>query len=273
MARTKKTHRKSTGGKTPNLTAYQLGTNKTVATKKKTAAKKKAKKPSAAKEQTYADPELAKIEQQKRRNIQRHKVWNRTFEEFEFEFRTMTLGRAKEILSALEDEYSLTPDLRMNTATASRFNRLHLNLSSFISHMEEGIESLRRQSEFEVEKVMDFSIRLNDLFACAYIQIKWKPTIEYPDECVEWIPYCNFRSGKLLKEFINDPAQSNHWITSAISNEVLEVDGSIGVNDVDLDSATRFRSNPAVTDLGTTVHEMAILETVGNNLEEGEIAE
>ena len=151
----------------------------------------------------------------------------------------------------------------MNTATASRFNR-YFNLSSFISHMEEGIESLRKQSEFEVEKVLDFSIRLNDLFACAYIKVKWKPIIGYSDEdkCIEWIPYCNFWSGKLLKDFIYDPAHSNHWIAGAISNEVLEVDGSLGANDVGLDIATRFRNNPAFTDLRTHLNEISILENV-----------
>ena len=44
----------------------------------------------------------------------------------------------------------------------------------------------------------------------------------------------------MLKGFINDSAQSNHWIAGAIFNEVLEVDGSLGANDVDLDMRHGF---------------------------------
>ena len=144
--------------------------------------------------------------------------------------------------------------------TSNRFNRLYLNLASFIAHLEEGIESLRKQSEFEVEKVMDFEIRLNDLFACAYIKVKWKPTLEYPEEIVEWIPYCNFKGARLFEQWINDPSQNNHWVRQAISSQVLEVDGVTAPTEVDLDSATRFRNNPAVINMETAVDELAIIQ-------------
>ena len=73
------------------------------------------KAPSEAKRVAYTDPVQAKILHAKRRNFQRNKVWNEHFNNLEVEFKTMSLQRAQEMMSALLDEYTLTPDLRIKT--------------------------------------------------------------------------------------------------------------------------------------------------------------
>ena len=150
----------------------------------------------------------------------------------------MNSDEAKAMMKTHIEEFTLTPFLRMNDETRERFNRLHLNLAAFIEHLTLGLLALKNMEECEIERVLNFGLRRNVFFACAYIQVKWKETFSTP-ACVEWISYLNFKSGLLLNDWINAPEQANHWVRQALAEEPLVVLGGSSTGHDEMQTGAR----------------------------------
>ena len=211
------------------------------------------KAPSAGKTVQYANPQAASQEQSKRRNEERNLKWNNHFDWVSVQFPLMDLRTAKRYYKTLVENFTNSPTDRMTAETKAKYFHLRLNLAAFIEHMEEGIESLKKQNVYVVAKIVDFEFRKNYLFAAAFVKVRWKTTVLHPDVEDEWLPYYNLQCGDLLNKFIEDPLQENHWIRAAIAGTPLLIKGTRTREASDVNSGIRFEPFISPANLGTTI--------------------
>jgi hypothetical protein len=147
-------------------------------------------------------------------------------------FVEFNLEKAKDMYKYLKEQIKVDKDLqRMDSVIRAQYDRLVLNVVKYIAYLEDGIESLRAQNEYEVEKVLGFAFRRNSLFACAYVFVEWKKAAEYPNVIRDWIPYQYLRRGLLMNKWIKAELQKeNSWVKDAVSIVPLELDQTKGAN-------------------------------------------